>query len=583
MVQAQLREARQALDSLLTREPSMPETRAEAFGEMGRHYFAYDLTEAASACFHNARTLQPEDVRWLYYLGAITQRAGRLDEANAYLEQTLSLNPNDVPTLLRLGQIALGQDSLASARGLFERVLKREAQNAAAFYNLGRIAAAEQAFQEAIDQYRHALAAQPEATAIYHQLGLAYRQMGDLETAKAHLARAGTTPVHFTDPLMDDLARFVEGAQAYIIAGDEASQGGNVERALAAYRKAIEIDPQSALAHYKLGAFLGQRRADEEAMVYLRKAVTLDPDYRDAHFNLATALSRLGRLDEALHHFDQVLASNPEDLQARLRKAIILKTQGRLAPALAALETILAAEPTHGEAHAQRTAWLLEQGRLDEAQERLVTALSPPPPPEREAVLRYLLGTVLQKKGLHAEAIAVYKQVVGVMPDWAEAHFNLAGSLAMAHRYAEAAQHYAETLARQPGHVRARLGQAAALISEGRHGAARSALEASLQALPNDVALAHTLAQLLATSPHADVRDGTRALALAQQVYQATRSLQHGATIAMALAELGRFDDAVAWQQQLITHARQQNVPNPVLQQLQQHLTHYERQEAIRM
>ena len=414
-------------------------------------------------------------------------------------------------------------------------------------------------------------------------LGQTYRQMGDLEAANTHLAQAGTTPVRFTDPLMDDLAGFVGGVRVYLAAGDEADKEGDFERALAAYRKAIEIDPKSALAHYKLGAFLGQRKADDQAMVYLRKAVTLDPDYRDAHFNLATALSRLGRLDEALHHFDQALASNPEDVPARLRKAIVLKTQGQLALALAELETILAADPTHGEAHTQRTAWLLEQGRLDEAQEMLATALAPPPPPEREAALRYLLGTVLQKKGLHAEAIAVYNRVVGVMPDFAEAHFNLAGSLAMTHRYAEAAQHYAETLVRQPGHVRARLGQAAALISDGRHAAARSALEASLQVLPNDVTLAHTLAQLLATSPHAEVRDGTRALELAQQVYQATRSLHHGETIAMALAELGRFDDAIAWQQQLIAHARQTNVPNPVLRQLQQHLTYYEQHEAIRM
>ena len=324
IVQAQLREARQAFDSLLIHEPSRPKTLGEAFGEMGRHYFAYDLIEAASACFQNARTLQPEDVRWLYYLGAINQRAGRLDEAKAYLEQGLALSQNDVPTLLRLGQIAFDQDSTVSARRFFEQALRIEGQNAAAFYNLGRIAAAEQAFQEAIDQYEQALAAQPEATSIYHLLGLAYRQMGDLEAAKAHLEQAGTTPVRFTDPLIDDLARFVEGAQAYIIAGDEASKAGNFERALGAYRKAIEIDPQSALAQYKMGVFLGQRAADEEAMVYLRKAIELDPGHRDAHFNLATALSRLGRLDEALSHFDQVLAAYPEDVQARLRKAIVL-------------------------------------------------------------------------------------------------------------------------------------------------------------------------------------------------------------------------------------------------------------------
>ncbi len=583
LVQEQLRVARRGLDSLMTQTLPEPATLGAALGEMGQHYLAHGLNEAAEACFQNARTLQPKDGRWPYYLGVITQRASRLDEAAAYLEQTLSLNPDDVPVLLRLGEIAFEQDSTAAARRLFERALAGDAQNATALFNLGRIAATERAFEEAIDQYQRALDFQPEASSVYHLLGQAYRQVGDLDAARAQLAKAGTTPVRFTDPLMDDLARFIEGARAYIIAGDEASKAGNVERALGAYRKAVEIDPQSALAQYKLGVFLGQRQADEEAMVYLRKAIELDPDYRDAHFNLATALSRLGRLGEASFHFDRVLATDPEDTEARLRKAIVLKTSGEAALALATLDTLLATDPTHGEAHAQRAAWLLEQDRAGEARQTLETALATPMPPEREAALRFVLATVLQQQNLPDEAIAVYKQIVEMRPDFVEAHVNLADALAMNRRYAEAAKHYAEALTHQPDHAGAHLGQAEALIAGGMHDAALGALEASLQTLPNDAALAHALARLLATSPNASVRDGARALQLSQQVYQATRLLQHGETIAMAMAEVGRFDDAVAWQRQLIIHARQSKVSNQTLQRLQRNMAQYERREAMRL
>ena len=277
LVQQQFREARQALDLLLAHELSTPATLERAFGEMGQQYFAYGLIEAASACFRNAQTLQPEDFRWPYYLGALAQREGRLDEANAYLEQAIRLNTDDVPSLLRLGQIALDQNSLVGARRLFEQALEVDSQSAAAFYGLGRIATAEQAFQEAVDQYQRALAAQPDATAIYHPLGLAYRQSGDLEEAQTHLARAGITPVRFEDPLMEELRRFVSGVRGYLLAGSQAIQEGDFERAVEAYRRAVDIDPQNAMLHGTLGTLLAQLEFHDEARVSLRRAIELDP------------------------------------------------------------------------------------------------------------------------------------------------------------------------------------------------------------------------------------------------------------------------------------------------------------------
>ena len=64
-----------------------------------------------------------------------------------------------------------------------------------------------------------------------------------------------------------------------------------------------------------------------------------------------------------------------------------------------------------------------------------------------------------------------------------------------------------------------------------------------------------TLAYLLAASPQYDLRDGARALELAQMIYQATGSLEHGALVAMALAELGRCTEASEWQRRMIAAA----------------------------
>ena len=62
---------------------------------------------------------------------------------------------------------------------------------------------------------------------------------------------------------------------------------------------------------------------------------------------------------------------------------------------------------------------------------------------------------------------------------------------------------------------------------------------------------------LLAVSPDDAVRDGARAVELAQSVVDEQPALDHLETLAMAMAEAGRFDDAVTWQQRALEAERQ--------------------------
>ena len=81
---------------------------------------------------------------------------------------------------------------------------------------------------------------------------------------------------------------------------------------------------------------------------------------------------------------------------------------------------------------------------------------------------------------------------------------------------------------------------------------ALTALERSVEAFPQNLALQHLLARLLAASQQASVRDGERALEVARQLVTTRASLEHVETLAMALAELGRFDEAVARQRDVV-------------------------------
>jgi Flp pilus assembly protein TadD len=57
--------------------------------------------------------------------------------------------------------------------------------------------------------------------------------------------------------------------------------------AVIAFRKAVDIDPNSAPSHWHLGAALAQTGAREEAIGHLQRSIALDPNNQYARADLA--------------------------------------------------------------------------------------------------------------------------------------------------------------------------------------------------------------------------------------------------------------------------------------------------------
>ncbi len=80
---------------------------------------------------------------------------------------------------------------------------------------------------------------------------------------------------------------------------------------------------------------------------------------------------------------------------------------------------------------------------------------------------------------------------------------------------------------------------------------AREILEAANLRAPNRGLTAHALARLLVSSPAVEPGDAEKALDLALRVYGAKPSVAHGETAALALARLGRCEEAAALQRRI--------------------------------
>lgn len=77
------------------------------------------------------------------------------------------------------------------------------------------------------------------------------------------------------------------------------------------YVRALQIDPEQPEAFYNLGFLLYDRGDVGAAVLNFRRAVRSDPAFADAHFNLGMALCDLGQREEARRHWETYLELDP--------------------------------------------------------------------------------------------------------------------------------------------------------------------------------------------------------------------------------------------------------------------------------
>jgi len=106
--------------------------------------------------------------------------------------------------------------------------------------------------------------------------------------------------------------------------GDESSQ----ERAAAAYRKALEIDPYLVAALINLANIHYSRDELAEAQALYERAIGLESDFFEAHFNLGNIYHDLGRYAEGQRCYDEALRLNPYYADTHFYLAVTLEKMG---------------------------------------------------------------------------------------------------------------------------------------------------------------------------------------------------------------------------------------------------------------
>jgi tetratricopeptide (TPR) repeat protein len=352
-----------------------PAELASAYGDMGKLLMAATHLEASESCYLNAQALAPGDRRWPYYLGHLYKVKGPLEKSIASFQRALELQPDDVATLVWLGEVYLARGDAEAAEPLFAKALALQPDSAAARFGSGRSALAKKDFTRAVRDLNDALTRNPKATRIHYPLGMAYRGLGDVDRAQAHLAQQGEIEPRPTDPLMRELDDLLQTPEAYNVRGGRELDAGNWAAAAASFRKGLELAPGDPSLRHRLGTALSQMGDVRGAIEQFEQVARTSPTFARAHFSLGVLMNDSGRHQEAIDWFSTALKHEPGYVQARIQLAGVLARSGRPADALRHYEQALQEDPTRSDAAFGYAMALVRLGRYAEARERLTSAL----------------------------------------------------------------------------------------------------------------------------------------------------------------------------------------------------------------
>ena len=245
------------------------------------------------------------------------------------------------------------------------------------------------------------------------------------------------------------------------------------------------------------------------AVAWLPLAPPGDPR-ATTYTNLCSELARQGDDAGAVRWGRSAVEREPTNLVAQFNLGLALKGQGNLEEAGAAFQALLELDADDAGAWAELGALHALDDDLEAAKSALTRALAMDP---GHAAANYYRGLIHRNEGELDEAVAAYRRAVLRRPDFVDAHHNLGFAELARGRAAEALGHF----------------------------------ENALAADPNFLPSLKQLAWLRATHPEDALRDGAAALELAERAVAATAAedAEALAALACALAELGRFEEAL--------------------------------------
>jgi tetratricopeptide (TPR) repeat protein len=359
---------------------------------------------------------------------------------------------------------------------------------------------------------------------------------------------------------------------ALVWLGNSYLDQGRPEDAKRYFQQALALRPDAVAALFGMGRAALALKDYQAAVAHLERALSLDPSAGAVHQPLGLAYRGLGRTPEAERHLSHREAvaeirpsPDPLDVHVTVETAVGYQVRGQRAleagdfeGAIALLRRAVELAPDDPALRHRYGTALALGGDPAAARAEFETLTRRWPRYEKG---QYSLGLIKADEGDLQGALTAFRRSVAAAPNFLEARLQLAHLLRRTGSPRAALPDYSQILEVDPRVIEARFGRAMSLVSLGRFPEAKAELEQGRTLHPEEAGFTLALARLLAASPDDTARDGSRAITLLDGIPESQRRIEWGVVRAMALAESGRFDEAVRVQRAVIASLEKNGSP----------------------
>ena len=325
---------------------------------------------------------EPEHV--FYRQGLVAYQSGDWVQSEKYYQDALRLKPDWAMARYNLGVVLAQQARLAEAARQYEKSIALDSTYGPALENLGCVYLSQGFPAQAIERFQRAIALNAQQPSLWNNLGQAFYANRD----RACLSGPSTS---------------------------------NVQRAIDAYMKALQLQPDLLIAQLNLGVLFHDQAQDNKAIACFQAVLEQNSEHLFAHHHCAQLYFRQGYIDKAIYHW-QHLATLQSHLFRPYCYQVLQEGEG-----------------------AGTTDDLLKVVRWSCAQ-FLYCLLQKAPVAETcqwlQQTYDHLGCLLMQEEGGKTQAEHYFRQALCISPNQATVLLNLADCLAQQHRFDAATMLY---------------------------------------------------------------------------------------------------------------------------------------------
>lgn len=409
----------------------------------------------------------------------------------------------DVNTLLKLYDTPLHTPQHDIAIDLLKKEIQMTPRLPRPHYLLGVVYFDKSDMTSAITSFQNCLKVDPNYEPAKEKLIQAYQKTGQSNQATRLIEQRVKNP--------QGARSFHESADSYNRLGTLYYRQGDMDKAIAAFEKALKRSPHHKTAKQNLNQLYRQkafnalkRRAFDEATTYFQKAIRLDPENATTYRVIGDGYALASEYAQAITYYQKALELAPDDAEVQKNLAltytnygVVLRNKGEWDAAIRAYRDALALQPTYQiaktnliDALSQKASAQRQAGHTDDA---IKTYLELQKLQPDDTTIASLIGELYLLKGRdYPAAISAFHKVYTTQPTDKQAKQNLiaayqqyAKTLRNRREYAAALEQLQKAAALFPDDINLRLNLSQAYQHVGKYEQASAELEQILARSPN--------------------------------------------------------------------------------------------------